>query len=211
LLPAVLRDWRGFFVGKSPMTENVAIFLDFQNVHLTGHGLYGGGSERYRCVPDPCRLADLIASRRSRPSEAAAIRVYRGRPDPNHEPIPPAANDAQASQWSRDHRVQVIRRQLNYRDWPNQPPREKGIDVSIAVDLMHLAFRKQYDALVLFSSDTDLLPALESVVKLRLGHVEVACWSGFKPLRFPRTHLPYCHFLNEKDWDAVVDDWHGRV
>ena len=105
----------------------------------------------------------------------------------------------------------MIRRQLNYRDWPNQPPREKGIDVSIAVDLMHLAFRKQYDALVLFSSDTDLLPALESVVKLRLGHVEVACWSGFKPLRFPRTHLPYCHFLNEKDWDAVVDDWHGRV
>jgi hypothetical protein len=63
----------------------------------------------------------------------------------------------------------VLRRQLNYRDWPNQPPREKGIDVSIAVDLMHLAFRKQYDALVLFSSDTDLLPALKSVVKLRLG------------------------------------------
>ena len=78
-------------------------------------------------------------------------------PEPKHEPIPAAANDAQASQWSRDHRVQVIRRQL------------------------------------------------------RLGHVEVACWSGFKPLRFPRTHLPYCHFLNEKDWDAVVDDWHGRV
>jgi hypothetical protein len=95
------------------MTENVAIFLDFQNVHLTGHGLYGGGSERYRCVPDPGRLADLIASRRSRPSEAVAVRVYRGRPDPNHEPIPAAANDAQASQWSRDRRVQVLRRQLS--------------------------------------------------------------------------------------------------
>ena len=25
------------------------------------------------------------------------MRVYRGRPDPNHEPIPAAANDAQAS------------------------------------------------------------------------------------------------------------------
>ena len=75
----------------------------------------------------------------------------------------------------------MLRRQLNYRDWPNQPPREKGIDVSIAVDLMHL------------------------------GHVEVACWSGFKPLRFPRTNLPYCHFLNERDGDAVVDDWHGRA
>lgn len=76
---------------------------------------------------------------------------------------------------------------------------------------MHVAFRGQYDALVLFSSDTDLLPALEAVVRLRLGHVEVACWSGFKPLRFSGTHLPFCHFLNEQDWRDTVDDWKGRV
>ena len=66
------------------MPENIAVFLDFQNVHLTGHDLYGGGSQPYRCVPDPARLADLIAARRKRPSAAAEIRVYRGRPDPNH-------------------------------------------------------------------------------------------------------------------------------
>ena len=142
------------------MTENVAVFLDFQNVHLVGHGLFGHGREPYRCVPDPVRIADLIASRRGRPSAAAAIRVYRGQPHPHHQPLPAASNDAQAAQWTRDRRVQVIRRQLNYRDWPNQPPREKGIDVAIAVDLVHLAFR---------------------------------------------------HFLDEKVWDAVADDWHGRV
>jgi hypothetical protein len=180
-------------------------------VHLTGHSLYGSGSELYRCVPDPARLADLIASRRSRPSTAAAIHVYRGRPDPNHQPTPTAANDAQASQWSRDPRVEVTRRQLNYRDWPNLPPQEKGIDVQIAVDLIRVAYDKKYDALVLFSSDTDLLPALETVVRLRLGHVEVACWSGFKPLRFSRSNLPWCHFLSESDWRAVVEDWKGRV
>jgi hypothetical protein len=107
----------------------------------------------------------------------------------------------------------VIRRQLNYRDWPNRPPQEKGIDVALAVDLMHLAFRKQYDALVLFSSDTDLLPALETVVQLRLGHVEVACWAGFKPLRFPSSSppKPWCHSLSENDWLTVTDDWQGRV
>ena len=49
----------------------------------------------------------------------------------------------------------MVRRQVNYRDWPASPPQQKGIDVAIAVDLMHLAFRKQYDALVLFSSDTE--------------------------------------------------------
>jgi hypothetical protein len=192
--------------------ENIAVFLDFQNVHLTGHGLFGGGCEPYRSVPDPVRLGDLIAARRKRPSVASAIRVYRGQPHPHHQPIPAAANEAQASQWTRNPRVQVIRRQLNYRNWPNQPPVEKGIDVAVAVDLMHLAYRKQYDALVLFSSDTDLLPALEAIVQLRLGHVEVACWAGGKPLRFRgTTTLPYCHFVSEQDWNASVEDWKGRV
>jgi hypothetical protein len=191
--------------------EDVAILLDFQNVHLTGHGLYGGGSEPYRHVPDPARLADLIASRRNRPSTASAVYVYRGRPDPNHQPVPTAANDAQASQWERDPRVQVIRRQLNYRGWPGLPPQEKGIDVQVAVDLIRLAFGGQHQALVLFSGDTDLLPALETVVRLRLGHVEVACWSGAKPLRFSRSSLPWCHFLSEADWLAVTEDWKGRV
>lgn len=193
------------------MAEEVALFLDYQNVHLTGHGMFGGGAEPYRCVPDPVRLADLIASRRARPSRAAAIRVYRGQPHPQHQPKPAAANDAQASLWTRDARVHMVRRQLNYRNWPQQPPVEKGIDVALAVDLIHLAFRRQYQALVLFSGDTDLLPALEMIVSLRLGHVEVACWSGAKPLRLAGTNLPYCHFLSPADWTGIVSDWTGRI
>ena len=62
------------------MMQNVAVFLDFQNVHLVGRGPYGEGSELHRCVPEPARVADLLASRRKRPSVAAAVRVYRGRP-----------------------------------------------------------------------------------------------------------------------------------
>ncbi|WP_084262349.1 NYN domain-containing protein [Actinomadura formosensis] len=190
------------------MTERVALFLDYQNVHLVGHGLFENyGVPPYRCVPDPCRVADIIQQRRARTSNVAAVRVYLGRPDPNHQPLPTSANDAQAAQWSRDPRVHVVRRQLNYRGWPDDPPREKGIDVAIAVDLMHLALRRQYDALVLFSGDTDLLPAIEVIKQLRLCHVEVACWAGHKPLRLPNSQLPYCHFLNRSDWNAVVEDW----
>ncbi|HET9895414.1 MAG TPA: NYN domain-containing protein [Streptosporangiaceae bacterium] len=90
------------------------------------------------------------------------------------------------------------------------PPQEKGIDVALAVDLVHLAYRRQYNALVVFSSDTDLLPALELVVSLRLGHVGVACWSGAKPLRFAGTNRPWCHFLGQNDWEAVIEDWDNR-
>jgi uncharacterized LabA/DUF88 family protein len=193
------------------VTESIAVFIDFQNVHLVSHGLHGGGSEPYRCVPDPIRVADLIASKRRRPSTAKTIRVYRGRPDPNHQPTLAASNDAQTARWTRDPRVEVFRRQLNYRDWPNRPPQEKGIDVQLAVDLIHVAYAKPHDALVLFSGDTDLLPALELITGLGLRHVEVACWAGAKPLRFPGKNLPWCHFLDAADWQAVIEDWKGRV
>jgi hypothetical protein len=144
----------------------------------------------YECVPRPAHIADLIAARRRRPSRAAAVRVYRRRPDPNHQPKPTAANVAH---------------------WPHLPPQEKGIDVVIAVDMMNLAFGGQYDALVPFSGDTDLLPPLEAIADLRLGHAEVACWAGSKPLRFSGRNLPWCHFLSAADWQAVTEDWKGRI
>lgn len=92
------------------------------------------------------------------------------------------------------------------------PPQEKGIDVAIAVDLMHLAFTRQYDALVLFSSDTDLLPALEVIADHRLVHLEVACWRHCNSLSFSggATRRPWCHWLNAADWAAVTEDWKGR-
>jgi hypothetical protein len=193
--------------------ERVAVFLDFQNVHLVGRGLFAGGSELYRCVPDPVRVADLVASRRKRPSVAASIRVYRGRPDPRHQSRVAASIDAQASEWTRDRRVTMVRRMLNYRGWPRLPEQEKGIDVAIAVDLMTLAFRGDYDALVLFSSDADLLPALESIVSLRLSHVEVVCWAGAKSLRIAdsKPPRPWCHRLSRTDWQSVTEDWQGHV
>lgn len=193
--------------------EQVAVFFDFQNVHLVGRDRFDRRSELYRCVPDPVRLADLIVTKRRRPSLAADIRVYRGRPDPERQPRVAAANDAQAAEWAQDRRVTMRRRMLNYRGWPRLPGQEKGVDVAIAVDLMTYAFRRDYDALVLFSSDTDLIPALESIIDMRLGHVEVACWDGAPSLRLGdgRPSRPWCHWLTGADWDACTDDWGGRV
>jgi hypothetical protein len=58
--------------------------------------------------------------------------------------------------------------------------------------------------------DTDLLPALELVVSLGFSHVEVACWSGAKSLRFAGTNRPWRHFLSLDDWDAVAENWGNR-
>lgn len=44
---------------------------------------------------------------------------------------------------------------------------EKGVDVQIAVDICMKAVRNEYDRLILVSSDTDLIPAVKEVKKLR--------------------------------------------
>lgn len=108
--------------------------------------------------------------------------------------------------WSASGLVDVTRRNLVYApDWPDIPPQEKGIDVAIAVDMMAMALRKEMDAAILFSSDKDLLPALESIYAERLCHVEVACWSGGRRIKFDGNQLPWCHFIDQQTYRALED------
>ncbi len=44
---------------------------------------------------------------------------------------------------------------------------EKGVDVQIAVDVCMKAVRNEYDKLILVSSDTDLIPAIKEVQKMK--------------------------------------------
>ena len=106
----------------------------------------------------------------------------------------------------------MARRDLNYRGWPDHPPREKGVDVALAINLVESAMLGEYDAAVVFTSDTDLLPAIDMAFRRTQPRIEIACWAGGKPLWFPealaqepRRYLPYCHFLNEADFQAARD------
>jgi uncharacterized LabA/DUF88 family protein len=200
--------------------EQVAVFIDYQNVHMAAHGLFGGvGDPPERSLVHPVRLSERLVEARKIDSELTSIRIFRGRPNPEHHPIPTAANDAQTAAWERDRRVRVTRRDLNYRGWPAVPPREKGVDVALAIDLVESALLREYDAAIVFTSDTDLLPALEMAFRRTDPRIEIASWVGAKPLWFaeglaarPRRYLPYCHFLNEQDFAAVRDttDYLGR-
>lgn len=82
---------------------------------------------------------------------------------------------------------------------------EKGIDVQLAVDMVRLALHRRYDAAILVSADTDLLPAVETVFRSRLAHVEIATWAGSNRLRFPNTQMPWCHFMSEPQYRILQD------
>jgi uncharacterized LabA/DUF88 family protein len=191
--------------------ERVAVFLDYENVHRTGHQLYASvGQPKYDTVVDPVKIAEVVVAKRRTAGELTSIRVFRGRPVPEFQSKPASANDLQAAAWVLDNRVQLKRRDLKYefdadRKWVSA--REKGIDVALAVSLVEGSLKEQFDVAIVFSCDTDLLPAVELAYRDTAAHIEVACWSGSKPLWFPEglrmsppRRMPYCHFLSQQDF-----------
>ena len=100
-------------------------------------------------------------------------------------------------------------RTLRYPPEAHLPPREKGIDVSLAIDFVAGAVDGDFDVGVIFSTDTDLLPALEFVLKRSALHVtpEVAAWWGTganKPLKPSGSNI-WCHRLGTVDYERVRD------
>ena len=62
---------------------------------------------------------------------------------------------------------------LIYRNWPNESPYEKGLDVKLATDMLVHGFHGNYDVIILVSSDSDYADALQAI-KDRGKHVEIA-------------------------------------
>jgi uncharacterized LabA/DUF88 family protein len=197
------------------VSARVIVFLDYQNVYNGAREAFGlrGHPSRHGQI-DPLRLAELIVARHPDETHVAGVRAYRGRPDSAKQPRIYAANMRQSD--AQEKRggglVTVITRTLRYpRDWPTTPAQEKGIDVSLAVDFVTMAVNGDYDVGVLMSTDTDLIPALEAVMKLErrpYPRCEVASWSQpgayGRRLFVPGKQL-WCHWLGPSDYAAVED------
>jgi len=195
--------------------DKVAVFLDYENVHRTGHHLFAGvGEPLYETVVNPLQVAERLVAKRKNGGMLGSVKVFRGRPVPAYQPKPASANDVQTAAWEADPRVSVHRRDLKYDVDPDGSftAREKGIDVSLAISVVEGSLDKDFDVAIVFSGDTDLAPALELVFRRRLVHLEIAAWAGSKPLWFPKfmrqtppVRLPYCHFLTAEDFVRVRD------
>jgi len=199
--------------------ERVSIFIDYENMHRVGHGLFAGvGQPNHETVLDPLKVARRILERRRPGGDLAGVHVYRGRPLPQFQPQATSANDILATAWARDG-VEVVRRDLRYtvEDDGRWRAEEKGIDVALAVGVVEGAMSGHFDVAVIFSNDTDQLPALELVFHKLEPRIEIACWSSAKPLWFPDLlraypprRLPFCHFLSEQDF-LDCRDYRGIV
>jgi uncharacterized LabA/DUF88 family protein len=160
---------------------SVVVLLDWQNIYngaRQAFDLYDGGHIAGNV--DPLKLALGLAGAADptdRRRELQEVRIYRGKPDNARDPRTYGAWRSQTSSWEQrgGDRLKLCSRDLKYEGGT----REKGIDVWLAVDLARLAIKGSADRVVVFSTDTDLVPALELAIEERGEQfVEVAAWAG---------------------------------
>ncbi len=197
------------------MADRVKIFVDGQNVYNCARAAFFPHRRDRHFTDgqfDPMVLGRLLASRDSRgfAREVNEVRVYTGRPDSAKDPRSYAAHMKQCARWTADG-CTVIHRPLRYPfDYPRAPAQEKGIDVQLSIDVVAGAIDRDYDIAVVFSTDTDLRPAIEFVANRFTGlpRIELAAWSSpTSARRIPvaASRTVWCHFLDQFDFQEVAD------
>lgn len=169
--------------GQSP---RVAVFIDWQNVYKTAREAFG-----LQALPNergnfsPFRLARILAAGNGRGKSAGLTRVeiHRGLPSSSRDPTGFGANRRQATAWKREGGEIVVSRLRPLRYPPpyteDQTPVEKGIDVQLALAVAETILTNGADVAILFTHDTDLLPAVEMVARLKgPARIETAGWSS---------------------------------
>jgi hypothetical protein len=205
----------GLFIRGNDVARELrtSIVVDYQNLHLTGHGLFESSKHlpRHKTLLDPLLFARQLLIARNRAQHegypAAVLQrvlVFRGQPSPEHDAQGYARSLAQKSHWERDRRVAVTLRPLKYeyqRDATGRlatdhlgrkivlsGPREKGVDVLCALSVMRLVREGATDLVILASSDSDLSPVLDEARDLGLAKLETCCWWDAKQSRGYQLH-----------------------
>ena len=179
----------------------VVVYVDYENLRYSATHAFGMEVAEI----NPIVLGELIVARREEPSFLEEIRVYRGSPSFELD----RDRAVRQSQWVKrfvpDQRFTFQTRPMRYLAGK---PREKGIDVALAIDLVLHSINHPETAAVIVSRDTDFQPAVEAFLKLSTdsASIEVASCEGLSRLHGAERHHPWCHVLTRKDFEAIRDD-----
>ena len=141
-----------------PIKKRVVTFVDGQNLFHSAKAAFGYSFPNY----DVDALARAICVQKG--WDCAGVRFYTGVPDATDSAFWNHFWTHKCAQMGRQG-VTIYTRPLRYRNKPIRLPDgstytfldgdEKGIDVRIALDVIRLAHRREYDVALLFCRDQD--------------------------------------------------------
>lgn len=170
----------------------VAVFIDGQNTWHAAREAFGWTEfpNEYGNY-SPLRLARLLTEGNGRGARGLLVRVniHRGLPSNKRDPQSYGAVRRQAQAWIAEGPDIVVPRLRPVRYYGETgEPREKGVDVDMAIEALRFVLGDRCDVAVLFTHDTDLIPAVEAIADLE-GVSAAACLpprARSEPLRVGR-------------------------
>lgn len=142
----------------STQTQRTIVFFDGQNLYHLAKELWAPrpqvpGSPYGWPSYDVEKLAKVLVSR-FLGRTLAQIRFYTGVPDFQQDPF-------WHGFWSNKLRYLKSRGIYVYRGRVNPGGQEKGVDVSLAIDLVRLTYEQGYEVAIIVSQDWDFGPAVK--------------------------------------------------
>ena len=138
------------------MDIRTIVFIDGQNLYHLARKAWASGPKSPYGWPsyDVEKLAHVLVSRIPGRS-LAEIRFYTGVPDPAL-----GRSKLWHGFWSNKIRYLRSRGVYVYRGRVNSGGQEKGVDVSLALDLVRATYDEEYEAAIIVSQDWDFGPAV---------------------------------------------------
>jgi uncharacterized LabA/DUF88 family protein len=186
-----------------PTIKRVIAFVDGQNLYRCAKAAFGYHYPNY----DVQALANAVCLQRA--WQLRRVQFYTGIPDSSDNAFWSHFWTAKLAQMGRQG-IQVFWRLLRYRNETVRLPdgqeltvlvgREKGVDVRLALDVVRLAHRQEYDVALIFSQDQDLSEVADElrVIAQEQGRwIKVACAFPISPVvAKPRG-------INRTDWIRI--------
>src|SRR5580658_7039543 len=196
-----------------PATKRVVTFIDGQNLFHSAKEAFGYHYPNF----DPQKLSEAICA--SKGWDLQAVRFYTGVPDAADDRIWNHLWTGKLASMGSKGTI-VFRRPLRYRNETVTLPdgttssvlvgEEKGIDVRLALDIIRLAFRNEYDLAVVLSQDQDLSEVADEVrtiAKLLGRWIHIACAYPMSPTRKNTRGINHTDWIqiDRKMYDACLD------
>jgi uncharacterized LabA/DUF88 family protein len=204
--------WLAGVMAKEPAFIRAVAFFDGQNLFHSAKHAFGYSFPNF----DPVKLAQKVCEDHG--WQNSGVRFYTGIPDASDKPLWNHFWTAKGAQMGREG-VHVFTRPLKYRNQRITLPdgtehsfldgNEKGIDVRIALDVIRMALKQEFDVAILFCRDQDLSEVADEI---RIIAQEQQRWIKMVSA-FPSSPAHKVRGINHTDWiridrhayDACID------